>query len=89
MTPQEKEPLKFLGQHLIYGVAAAIAFGLAVLATDLSHIRTMLMETNNPGLVLALMFFGLIVTFGSVAMGVGIMSLASDDDEGDQDSGPS
>ncbi|RAU21631.1 hypothetical protein CU669_11650 [Paramagnetospirillum kuznetsovii] len=80
MTPQEKEPLKYLGQHLIYGIAAALTFGGLVLATDLSHIRTMIMESATPYQVLALMFFGLIITFGSVAMGVGIMNLARDDD---------
>jgi len=68
-----------LGQHLAYGVAAGIAFGLAVLATDLSHIRSMLMDSPNPFPVLFMMFLGLIVTFGGVAMGVGIMNLARDD----------
>jgi choline-glycine betaine transporter len=77
----EKEPFKYLLQHLFFGVVAAITFGVLVLATDLSHIRTMLMDASNPFQVLALMFFGLIVTFGSVAMGVGIMNLARDDDD--------
>jgi hypothetical protein len=81
LSPQEKEPLKFLGQHLVYGVAAALAFGGAVLVTDLSHIRALIMDSANPVMVLALMFFGLIVTFGSVAMGVGIMSLSNDDED--------
>jgi hypothetical protein len=81
MTPKEKEPLKFLAQHLCYGLAAGATFGGLVLATDLSHIRTMAMESANPGLVIALMFFGLFVTFGSVAMGVGIMSLARDGED--------
>ncbi len=85
MTPQEKEPLKYLGQHLIYGIAAALTFGGMVLATDLSHIRTMLMDSANPWQVMALMFFGLIVTFGSVAMGVGIMNLARDEDDNRRD----
>lgn len=85
MTPQEKRPLKFLGQHLIYGVAAALTFGGLVLATDLSHIRTLALDSSHPVRVIALMFFGLIVTFGSVAMGVGIMSLASDDDDAPRD----
>ena len=83
MTPAEKEPLKFLAKHLFFGVVAAITFGVLVLATDLSHIRAMLMEAANPFEVLALMFFGLIVTFGGVAMAVGIMSLASDDEDDD------
>ncbi len=83
MTPTEKKPLKFLALHLFYGVVAAITFGLLVLATDHSHIRTMLMEASNPLPVLALMFFGLIITFGSVAMGVGIMSLTGESEDED------
>ena len=80
MNP-EQEPFKYLLQHLFFGVVAAITFGALVLATDLSHIRSMLMESSNPYQVVALMFFGLIVTFGSVAMGVGIMNMARDDDD--------
>ncbi|CAA7611906.1 conserved hypothetical protein [Candidatus Terasakiella magnetica] len=83
MTPQEKEPLKFLARHLVYGVAAGVTFGIMVLATDLSHIRTMIMESPHAVTVVALMFFGLIVTFGSVAMGVGIMTLPYDDRDDD------
>ena len=82
MTPKEKEPLKFLAQHLCYGLAAGGTFGGLVLATDLGHIRTLAMDSPNPVPVLLLLFLGLFVTFGSVAMGVGIMSLAKDDEDG-------
>ncbi|EME71153.1 hypothetical protein H261_04425 [Paramagnetospirillum caucaseum] len=81
MTPREREPLKFLAQHLCYGLAAGATFGGLVLATDLGHIRTMAMDSPNPAPVLLLLFGGLFVTFGSVAMGVGIMSLAKDDED--------
>lgn len=80
MNQKERDSLKFLGQHLCYGLAAGGTFGIMVLVTDLSHIRTMAMESANPVLVLLMMFFGLFVTFGSIAMGVGIMSLARDDE---------
>jgi hypothetical protein len=81
LQPKEKEALKFLGTHLFYGLAAGLTFGLAVLYTDLGHIRTLALESTHPVLVLMLFFFGLFITFGSVGMGVGIMSMASDDDE--------
>ena len=67
--------LKFLGLHLACGVAAALVFGGAILFSDLSHIRTLALESQHPVLIIGMMFFGLIVTFGSVAMGVGIMGL--------------
>ena len=82
MTPKEKEPIKYLLQHLCYGLAAGGTFGGLVLATDLGHIRTLALESPNPAPVLVMLFLGLFVTFGSVAMGVGIMSLASDDEDG-------
>lgn len=81
MTPKEREPLKFLAQHLCYGLAAGATFGGLVLATDLGHIRTLAMDSPNPVPVLLMLFGGLFVTFGSVAMGVGIMSLAKDDED--------
>jgi FtsH-binding integral membrane protein len=80
MTPEEKKPIQFLVQHLFYGVVGALTFGALVLATDLSNIRTMMVNSANPVLVAVLMFFGLIITFGSVAMGAGIMSLAREDE---------
>lgn len=80
LNAKEREVLRFLGVHLVYGLAAALTFGIAVLATNLGNLRTLLMESSNPGTVMVLFFFGLFVTFGSVGMGVGIMSMASDDE---------
>jgi hypothetical protein len=79
ITAKEKDALKFLALHLIYGLVGGFTFGGLVLATDLGSIRTLAMESAQPALVLVLFFFGLFVTFGSVGMGVGIMSLAHDD----------
>ncbi|MBC7908044.1 MAG: hypothetical protein H7Y60_15050 [Rhodospirillaceae bacterium] len=80
MNSKEREALKFLGVHLIYGMAAALTFGIAVLVTNLGNLRTLALDSSQPISVLALFFFGLFVTFGSVGMGVGIMSLARDED---------
>ena len=70
-------PLKFLGLHLACGLVAALIFGSAILASDLSHIRTMALDSPHGTLVIVLMYFGLAVTFGGVAMMVGVMSLGS------------
>ena len=77
---KEKEALKFLGVHLLYGLVAGATFGVAVLATNMGNIWTLARDSNHTGTVLSLFFFGLFVTFGSVGMGVGIMSMARDDD---------
>lgn len=81
LNSKEKEALLFLGTHLIYGLAAGLTFGVAVLATNLGNLRTLAFESNHTALVLTLFFFGLFVTFGSVGMGVGVMSLAHDDQD--------
>ncbi|MGE5475612.1 MAG: hypothetical protein ACM3Q1_03085 [Bacteroidales bacterium] len=83
LNTKEREALHFLGVHLVYGLAAALTFGLAVLGTNLGNLRTLALESSHPITVLVLFFFGLFVTFGSVGMGVGIMSLASDEDSED------
>lgn len=81
LNSKEREALTFLGVHLVYGLAAALTFGVAVLATNLGNLRTLALDSSQPALVLILFFFGLFVTFGSVGMGVGIMSLARDDEQ--------
>ncbi|MBI5162495.1 MAG: hypothetical protein HY985_01185 [Magnetospirillum sp.] len=81
MQRSDKEALRYLAAHLVYGLVAGLTFGIAVLATNLGNLRTLAMESANPVAVLALFFFGLLITFGSVGMGVGVMSMARDDDE--------
>jgi hypothetical protein len=80
LNTKEREALRFLGTHLVCGLAAGLTFGGAVLLINLGNLRTLALESAHPATVLVLFFFGLLVTFGSVGMGVGIMSLASDDD---------
>lgn len=80
LNDKEREALRYLGCHLIYGLAAALTFGTAVLMINLGNLRTLAFESAHPVAVLTLFFFGLCVTFGSVGMGVGIMTLARDDE---------
>lgn len=81
LNRKEHEALKFLAVHLVYGLAGALTFGIAVLVTNLGNLRTLAMTSSQPWMVLTLFFFGLCITFGSVGMGVGIMSLARDEDD--------
>lgn len=81
ISAKEKEALRFLAIHLLYGLAAALTFGAAILVSDLSHIRTLAFESGHPVIVLLMMFTGLFVTFGGVSMAVGIMGLARHGDE--------
>lgn len=80
LNSKEREALRFLGVHLVYGLAAAFTFGIAVLSINLGNLRTLIFESSHPFIVTAMFFVALCITFGSVGMGVGIMSLASDDE---------
>ena len=69
--------LKFLALHLACGIIAAAIFGSAILVSDLSHIYTLAMSSAHPTMVIVLLYAGLAVTFGGVAMMVGVMTLGS------------
>ncbi|WP_142849303.1 hypothetical protein [Telmatospirillum sp. J64-1] len=79
MQRHEKTMLIFLLKHLAYGLTGGLIFGLALLYYDIAQIRSLALRSDNPFLVIGLLFFGLFVTFGSVGMGVGIMSQGKDE----------
>ena len=87
MSKDQIAALKFLGMHLACGVAAAAVFGTAILVSDLSHIRTLAFQSPHAIIIITLMYFGLTVTFGGVAMVVGIMGLGdfSDNNRNEKD----
>ena len=75
---QTQEMFYFLFRHLAVGVGAAVTVWGGILIFDIAHIRSMAMNYENPFIPLALLLAGLVITFGSVAMGWGIMSLGED-----------
>lgn len=78
MKTFEKEALLFLLKHLLSGVAGAVVLGTGILLFDVAHIAT-LIRGSDYGIVAAILLYsGLIVTFGSVAMGIGIMTMNDD-----------
>ena len=79
MQPHERTALLFLLRHLLYGVVGGLTFGGLLLWQDFGSLRTLMMASEQPLLWLFMLFFGLFVTFGSVGMGVGVMSLGRDE----------
>ncbi len=78
MKPFEKAAILFLLKHLLSGAAGALVLGTGLLLFDVANLATM-MRSSEHGLVAAIMLYaGLILTFGSVAMGIGIMALNED-----------
>lgn len=79
MLPHERRAVVFLLHHLLAGLAGAASFGGLVLVFDLAGIRSMALADDAGWLYILLLFFGLAVTFGSVAMACGVMSLGRKD----------
>lgn len=79
MNRNERTIITFLLRHLALGAAGGFTFGALLLALDIAGLRTLAFASPDRWLILALLFFGLFVTFGSVGMGVGIMSLGRDE----------
>lgn len=70
--------LRFLGLHLAFGAALGVAFAAVVIMSNVSGIKTLIAESSSPYLVLALLYAMNALTFGSIAMAVGVMTLPFD-----------
>lgn len=70
--------LRFLGLHLAFGAAIGVAFAALVIMSNVSDIKTLIAESSNPYLALALLYAMNALTFASIAMGVGVMTMPFD-----------
>ena len=70
--------LRFLGLHLALGAATGVAFAAIVIMSNVSGIKTLIAESSSPYLVLALLYGMNALTFASLAMAVGVMTLPFD-----------
>ena len=80
LRPFERSAILFLLRHLIVGLLGAAVFGTLILAADIGGIRRLAWASEHGWLYILLLFFGLSITFGSLAMGVSIMSLGRERD---------
>lgn len=78
LRPHERRALGFLLVHALAGVGGAIAFAACLIGFDVGGLRGLIFEGADGPLALALLVGGLSVTFGGVAMAVGVMALAED-----------
>ncbi len=75
----ERAWLLFLLRHLCVGIATAFVVGGGLLYYDIGQLATLAGSSDRGLVAVVLLFCGLIITFGSVAMGAAIMSLGRDD----------
>lgn len=75
-----REPLfRLLAINLSIGIAAAILMLGGLLALNPARLRDLIMADQSPFLSAGLLLFGLVITFGSVAMGTAIMAMSRND----------
>ena len=78
-TPLLRQPLiRMLAINLAIGVGIALLMLGGLLALNPHGLRNLIMADRFGGAVIGLLLFGLIVTFGSVAMGTAVMMLGKD-----------
>ena len=75
----EQTAIAFLIRHLLVGAVGGVLFGGLVLYFDIAHLRSLAFESRDGLLTLGLFFFGLFVTFGSLAMAIGVMGQGQDE----------
>ena len=78
-----RQPLfRLLAINLAVGVTAAALMLGGLLALNPHGLRDLIVADRSPLVASGLLLFGLIVTFGSVAMGTAIMAIGRADDRG-------
>ncbi|WP_207476612.1 hypothetical protein [Arenibaculum pallidiluteum] len=73
--------LLFLAKHLVCGAMGGASLGLGLLALDVGSLRTLLGASDDWLIGAFMLFFGLMVTFGGVAVAAGVMTLGRASDE--------
>lgn len=73
LRPFERDAILFLIKHLLAGAVGAIIAGTGILVLDIAHLGTLVRESADGMVAAFLVYFGLFITFGSVAMGIGVM----------------
>ena len=67
--------LRLLAINLAIGIAAAIVMTGGLMWLNPGHLRDLMLADRSGAAAFALLLFGLVVTFGSVAMGTAVMAL--------------
>lgn len=78
MRPWEKHAILFLLKHLATGAAGAIVLATGILVMNVAGIGQLVANSEHGVIAAIMLYASLILTFGSVAMGVGVMALNED-----------
>ncbi len=73
------ELLRYVLPHGIAGCIAGVVGAVAMVATNVGSLRDLMLHTEGGWLAFFLLSLGLVVTFGSVALGYAIMTIDQHD----------
>lgn len=74
--------IEFLALHCAQGVAIGIVLAASVVLADLGGMKRLLVDSAEPFVPMFLLFAACALTFGAAKMGIAIMSLPLEEDEG-------
>lgn len=83
--------LRFLALNLGVGVGIGVAFAALVVLANVGGLKGLINGAENPWLAMFLLYFMCALTFGSLAMGIAVMSLpypSPDENSGDRPLSP-
>ena len=87
MTPGQhyrrdnRELLRFFASHLVVGLIAGEGLLAGLLITNAGGLRTLIWHSSERIVALALLVIFFAITFGSLAMGSGVMGLRNRNEE--------
>ncbi|MCB1522180.1 MAG: hypothetical protein KDJ37_16640 [Hyphomicrobiaceae bacterium] len=82
---QPQRLLTFLALHTALGAALGIAFAAVLVLANVAGIKDLLQSSSEPVVPMILFFASFALTFGSIVVGIAVMSLpleTEDDDDG-------
>jgi|tagenome__1003787_1003787.scaffolds.fasta_scaffold20253728_1 hypothetical protein len=74
------EVIRYVIPHLVAGCIGGVVASVGIVMTNLGSLRDLILHTDGGWLAFAMLTFGMIVTFGSAAVGGAIMRIGSKDD---------
>ena len=67
--------LRFLGLHMATGLAIGVLIASLMIFTNLAGLKDLLVEAQEPFIAIFLLYAFNALTFGSVAMGIAVMTM--------------
>jgi hypothetical protein len=82
--------VRFLGLHMASGLAVGVVIASLMILSNLAGLKDLLVEAQEPFIAIFLLYAFNALTFGSVAMGIAVMTMPYDGicdmrDPGDSD----